>query len=126
MPGLKSKKSGRVRTSKFVVDLSCAVDDKIIDLDDFQNFLQTRLKVNGKVGEKFFGDKVKISQEKGGKMAVHAEQPFSKRYLKYLTKKYLKKQNLRDFLRIIATPNQKNKYELKYFEVGGNEEAASE
>ena len=85
-----------------------------------------KVKVNGKAGDKNFGEKVKISKEKDRRIAVHAEQPFSKRYLKYLTKKYLKKQALRDFLRIIATPNQKNSYELKYFEVGGAAEAESE
>ena len=37
--------------------------------------------------------------------------PFSKRYLKYLTKKYLKKQNLRDFLHVIAP--SKTSYELR-------------
>ena len=41
--------------------------------------------------------------------------PFSKRYLKYLGKKYLKSQNLRDFLRIVA-PN-KSTYEMRYFNI---------
>lgn len=43
------------------------------------------------------------------------EAPFSKRYLKYLGKKYLKSQNLRDFLRIVA-PN-KTSYEMRYFNI---------
>ena len=43
------------------------------------------------------------------------EAPFSKRYLKYLGKKYLKSQNLRDFLRIVA-PN-KSSYEMRYFNI---------
>jgi large subunit ribosomal protein L22e len=37
------------------------------------------------------------------------------RYLKYLTKKYLKKNNLRDWLRVVA--NGKDTYELRYFQV---------
>ena len=37
------------------------------------------------------------------------------RYLKYLTKKYLKKNNLRDWLRVVA--NTKTSYELRYFNV---------
>ena len=37
------------------------------------------------------------------------------RYLKYLTKKYLKKNNLRDWLRVVA--NSKTSYELRYFNV---------
>uniref|UniRef100_A0A7S1M8D9 Large ribosomal subunit protein eL22 n=1 Tax=Alexandrium catenella TaxID=2925 RepID=A0A7S1M8D9_ALECA len=43
------------------------------------------------------------------------EAPFSKRYLKYLSKKYLKMQQLRDFLRVVA-PN-KTSYELRYFNI---------
>jgi len=38
-----------------------------------------------------------------------------------LTKKYLKKQDLKEFLRVIAT--DKNKYQLRYFKIQ-NEEAA--
>lgn len=37
------------------------------------------------------------------------------RYLKYLTKKYLKKNNLRDWLRVVAS--SKDAYELRYFQV---------
>lgn len=56
--------------------------------------------------------KVVVSREKS-KIHVTAESPFSKRYLKYLSKKYLKMQQLRDFLRVVA-PN-KTTYELRYF-----------
>ena len=40
---------------------------------------------------------------------------FSKRYLKYLSKKYLKKQQLRDWLHVIA--NTKTSYELRYYNI---------
>jgi large subunit ribosomal protein L22e len=50
---------------------------------------------------------------------VSAGVPFPKRYLKYLTKKFLKKHQLRDWLRVIAT--SKGAYELKYFNVAGPE-----
>jgi large subunit ribosomal protein L22e len=39
----------------------------------------------------------------------------SARYLKYLTKKYLKKNNLRDWLRVVAS--DKETYELRYFQI---------
>jgi large subunit ribosomal protein L22e len=65
---------------------------------------------------------VTISRDKT-KLNVTAELPFSKRYLKYLTKKFLKKQQLRDFLRIIAT--SASTYELKYFQItNDNDEEA--
>lgn len=55
--------------------------------------------VNGKAGA--LGETVSISRDKA-KLTVTAELPFSKRYLKYLTKKHLKKQQLRDYLRVRA------------------------
>ena len=46
------------------------------------------------------------------------------RYLKYLTKKYLKKNNLRDWLRVVA--NNKESYELRYFQINNEEEEDEE
>lgn len=43
------------------------------------------------------------------------------RYLKYLTKKYLKKNNVRDWLRVIASNKDRNVYELRYFNIAENE-----
>ncbi len=50
--------------------------------------------------------------------------PFSKRYLKFLTKKYLKKNNLRDWLRVVASA--KDSYELRYFQINNDEEEEEE
>ncbi len=61
-----------------------------------------------------------VSKEGKAKVVVEAHVPMSKRYLKYLTKKYLKKQQLRDFLRVIA--NKKDSYELRYFNMANEEE----
>ncbi|KAK2965166.1 hypothetical protein RJ640_019921 [Escallonia rubra] len=44
-----------------------------------------------------------------------------KSYLKYLTKKYLKKNNVRDWLRVIASNKDRNVYELRYFNIAENE-----
>jgi hypothetical protein len=48
-------------------------------------------------------------------IVVTASIPFSKRYLKYLTKKFLKKQTLSDFLHPIATT--KDGFVLKYYNI---------
>jgi len=50
---------------------------------------------------------------------VESKVALSKRYIKYLTKKYLKASGLRDYITVIA--NKKDSYELRYFNV--NEEA---
>ena len=54
----------------------------------------------------------------------HARTLPSSRYLKYLTKKYLKKQQLRDYLHVVAPNGLKNNYELRYFNMnaGGDDE----
>ena len=95
------------------------VEDKVLDAADFEKYLHDRIKVNGKAGK--LGTKVTITRDKS-KITVAAELPFSKRYLKYLSKKYLKKQQLRDFLHVIAS--SKNTYEFRYFKVaaGGDED----
>jgi len=46
------------------------------------------------------------------------------RYLKYLTKKYLKKNNLRDWLRVVASA--KDAYELRYFQINNEDEEEDE
>jgi len=53
---------------------------------------------------------------------VSATIPFSKRYIKYLTKRYLKKEDVKNYLRIIST--SKSGYELRFHKVA--DEAAAE
>ena len=55
---------------------------------------------------------------------IPTQAPFSKRYLKYLTKKYLKKQQLRDWMRVVAV--NKVTYEIKYFDINQDEEEEDE
>mmetsp|Transcript_10549 Transcript_10549/g.17196 ORF Transcript_10549/g.17196 Transcript_10549/m.17196 type:complete len:121 (+) Transcript_10549:54-416(+) len=110
------KKAGKKTVSKFTIDCWQPVEDNVLDPASFEKFLHDRIKVNGKAGD--LGSKVSISRDKT-KIQVTAEQPFSKRYLKYLSKKYLKKQQLRDFLRVLAT--NKGSYELRYFKVSGGD-----
>merc|ERR1712066_737413 len=116
--GLTQKKgtSSKKSTAKFVVDCSAPVNDNILDASGLEKFFNDRIKVNGKIGN--LGESVKISRDKS-KITVQADLPFSKRYLKYLTKKYLKKQSLRDFLRVIAM--RKNSYELRYFNISAED-----
>merc|ERR1712004_151700 len=58
------------------------------------------------------------------KVTVTSEIPFSKRYLKYLTKRYLKKNNLREWLRVVA--KDKPSYTLTYFNIDQDEESDDE
>ncbi|XP_036280698.1 60S ribosomal protein L22-like [Pipistrellus kuhlii] len=92
---------------KFTLDCTHPVEDGITDAANFEQFLQERIKVNGKAGN-LGGGVVTIERSKS-KITVTSGVPFSKRYLKYLTKKYLKN-NLRDWLRVAA--NSKKVSEL--------------
>ena len=112
------KKKKKKQVLKFTLDCTHPVEDGIMDAANFEQFLQERIKVNGKAGN-LGGGVVTIERSKS-KITVTSEVPFSKRYLKYLTKKYLKKNNLRDWLRVVA--NSKESYELRYFQINQDEE----
>ncbi|XP_010556735.1 PREDICTED: 60S ribosomal protein L22-2 [Tarenaya hassleriana] len=109
---------GKKKGSTFLIDCTKPVDDKIMDIASLEKFLQERIKVGGKPGA--LGDAVTITRDKS-KITVTATSDFSKRYLKYLTKKYLKKHNVRDWLRVIASNKDRNVYELRYFNIAENE-----
>ncbi|KAI4108557.1 MAG: hypothetical protein L6R37_000993 [Teloschistes peruensis] len=106
-------------TKKFIINASQPASDKIFDVSAFEKFLHDKIKVDSRVGN--LGDQVTISQLGGGggggegKIEVVAHVPFSGRYLKYLTKKFLKKQQLRDWLRVVST--SQGVYELRFFNV---------
>ena len=66
-------------------------------------------------------DVVKVELEGGNKVTITSTSAYPKRYFKYLAKKYLKKNQLREYLRVIA--NSKTGYELRYFQMAGEEDA---
>ena len=114
--GKKSNNKGKNLNLKFVIDCSQPVEDKVLVMKDFQDFLKQRIKVHGKTGH--LQDDIVVKGESKS-LDVTSSIPLSKRYLKYLTKKYLKKQQLRDYLHVVAT--EKNKYQLKYFNIQQDE-----
>mmetsp|Transcript_5917 Transcript_5917/g.9187 ORF Transcript_5917/g.9187 Transcript_5917/m.9187 type:complete len:128 (-) Transcript_5917:90-473(-) len=99
--------------SKYTIECAAPVADGIFDMAEFDAFLRARIKVNGKAG--VWGGSVRLTRS-NDKIELRVREPFSKRYLKYLTKKFLKKHQLRDWLRVVA--NEKDSYELRYFQVG--------
>ncbi|OLL24126.1 60S ribosomal protein L22 [Neolecta irregularis DAH-3] len=118
----QSKQSTKKISNKYIIDASGPARDKLFDVATFEKFLNDRIKVENKTGN--LSDKVVISREGEGKIAVVTNIAFSGRYLKYLTKKYLKKHQLRDWLRVVAT--SKGVYELKYFNVDLDDESEEE
>ena len=116
----KKKVQKKVRTYKFTIDCQNTVEDNVLSLDAFTKYMRENIKHEGKKNN--LSDKVTVSSE-GYNIVVTSKGKFAKRYLKYLAKKYLKKNELRDYIRVIAS--SKNAYQLKYFNVNqGDEEEA--
>lgn len=142
--GLKKKKI----QLRFGIDCTNIAEDSIMDVADFvsakypfhtnktnsicatisnlilfltffsqEKYLQEHIKVNGKVNN--LGNNVSFERQKM-KVWVSSDVHFSKAYLKYLTKKYLKKNSLRDWIRVVA--NDKDSYELRYFRISSNDD----
>jgi large subunit ribosomal protein L22e len=59
-------------------------------------------------------------------VTVTSEAHMSKRYIKYLTKKFLKKHSVRDWLRVVASNKDHSVYELRYFNIADQEEEAAD
>merc|ERR1712117_527286 len=117
-PAAKSTGGKKKKTVlKFTLDCTVPIEDGIMNLASFEKFLLERIKVAGKTGN--LGSNVVLEKQKS-KLVVTSDIPFSKRYLKYLTKKYLKKNKLRDWLRVVAST--KDSYELRYFQINNEED----
>merc|ERR1711879_237240 len=103
---LKAEKRKRVlekhlnSRSKYHIRCRKPVEDEIFDVDEYVKYLKERFKMNGKTGCVGAGRLVHISKT-STTVYVSSEKPFPKRYLKYLTKRYLKRHGLRDYVRVI-------------------------
>lgn len=105
------------KRSTYVIDCTLPVKDKVFQAKELVEYFLNRIKVAGKT--KNLGKSVGVACDDGKKIKVNAEIPLAKRYLKYLAKKFLKKQEVRDYLRLVA-PN-KTSYEFKYFKMESGE-----
>jgi large subunit ribosomal protein L22e len=107
-----------------VIDCTQPVDDKVLDVAQFEKYLHDRIKIEGKTGQ-LAGSNVVISRDRTKlTIASPAELGFSKRQLKYLSKRYLKKQQLKNYLRVVAA--SKNSYEMRYYSISGGDDAEDE
>ncbi|CCM00898.1 uncharacterized protein FIBRA_02944 [Fibroporia radiculosa] len=101
---------------KFVVDYSRPAGDGVFDGAAFEKYLHDRIKIEGKTGQ--LGENIKIARDGDTKLTVSSSVPLSKRYLKYLTKKFLKKNSLRDWIRVVAS--SKDTYQLRFYNIQSN------
>eukprot|EP01084_Bolivina_argentea_P135591 238908_1 len=101
-------------TSKFQIRCRKPVEDEIFDVDEFVKYIKEHFKVDGKTGAVGPGRSVNV-QKSVSTVHVMSKKPFPKYYLKFLTKRYLKRHGLRDYVRVIA--DKKSSYELRYFNI---------
>lgn len=114
-------KSPTKKVVKYVVDTGAVGAEGVVSAADMLEYFQANIKVDNKKGN--LGNIFTVTVD-GGRVTIAATIDFSKRYIKYLTKKYLKKNVLREYVRVVAT--SKSAYELKYFRVGAEEEEEEE
>ncbi|CAG8554790.1 10959_t:CDS:2, partial [Dentiscutata heterogama] len=116
-----SKKA--VNKQKYIIDASAPSQDKIFDSAAFEKFLHDRVKINGRTGQ--LGELVTISRSEDHKITITTNSHvFSKRYMKYLTKKFMKQHRIRDWLRVVATDS--NTYQIRYFNISNDVEDEEE
>ena len=113
----KKDKKPKKSTWKFNLEFTHPVEDGIFYSGNVEQFLREKVKVNGKTGN--LRNDVRIEHFKN-KIIVTSQKQFSKRYLKQLTKTYLKKNNLCDWLCVVAS--DKETYELHYLQISQDED----
>ena len=111
------KKAQTYRT--FHVDFDQAVTNNLMSLDTATKYFSQNIKVQGLKNK--LEDFVKVStsdkRDKNKKnninVQVDVKMKFSKRYIKYLVKKFLKRENISLYLRVVA--NGPNSYVVKLY-----------
>ena len=111
------KKAKTYRTIN--VDFDSAVTNSLMSLDTAVKYFTQNIKVHGLKNK--LEDFVKVStsdkRDKNKKnnisIQVDVKQKFSKRYIKYLVKKFLKRENISLYLRVVS--NGPNSYIVKLY-----------
>ena len=92
---------------KYYVDFNSAVSNKLVSLEAAIKYLESNIKVNGikkKLSDSVLINSANDKEKKKNTILVQADtkMKFSKRYIKYLVKKFLKRENIASYLRVIA------------------------
>ena len=101
------KDSKQISYKKFTVDFSSPLENKLLTLESVLHYLQTNMKLNGLKGKLGKSIIINLDELKKNKNAiiisVDSSLKFSKRYIRYLVKKYLKKEGIAKYLTLSAT-----------------------
>ena len=110
----------KVKTYRtFTIDFDQAVTNSLMSLDTASKYFSSNIKVNGLKNKLEESVKIQLpdKREKHRKnnviIQVDAKMKFSKRYIKYLVKKFLKRENISLYLRVVS--NGQNSYVVKLY-----------
>jgi hypothetical protein len=117
---IQTKKTEKA-TRTFVVDCATPTENGVFDPESYVKYLVEHIKVDGHLGN--LGELISVTTE-GTKVVVVSSTKFSGKYLKYLTKRYLKKNQIRDWIRFISV--KKNQYKLQFYSTSVDEEEAAD
>ena len=107
----ESKEQPKATYKVFNVDFNSPFSNNLLTLEGAQKYLATNFKVNGlklKADDKNAKIKVAMTDKKDKRkntivISVDNKLQFSKRYIKYLVKKYLRREGIARFLTVSAT-----------------------
>nr|6ZU5_LU0 Chain LU0, eL22 [Paranosema locustae] len=102
-------------TRCYELNCSVLVKDSLLSTEDLNSYLEARMKVNGRTGNLAGNIDLVCTEES---ILVKPRVRLSKKYLKYLVKKFLYKKELIDWVRILSTG--KSSYKLAYYRVVSN------
>ncbi|AAS51447.1 ACR221Wp [Eremothecium gossypii ATCC 10895] len=108
-------------TKTFTVDVSSPTENGVFDPASYAKYLVEHIKVDGHLGN--LGNAITV-EENGTTVTIVSTAKFSGKYLKYLTKKYLKKNQLRDWIRFVSSKT--NEYKLTFYQVTPEDEEDEE
>lgn len=105
-------------TKTFEIECSALVKDNLLSVEEFKDYLESKIKINGRTGQ--LKDKIELTctSESIIISTKEVDVRLPKKCLKFLGNKFLYKKELKDWVRIIA--NGKKNYKLAYYKVDAN------
>lgn len=96
------------------IELDCfnCTSESLFEINELKDYLLERIKVKGRTGQ--LGKNITVSVE-DAKVIVEYKKFTSKRYLKFLGKKFLRLKKLNSWVRLVA--NAKTSYKFSFYNV---------
>ena len=99
---------------KFYVYFSEPLDNKLLSIESAMKYLNSNMKIDGLKGNLKDFIKISVDDKRNKKcllIQVDNQMQFSKKYIKYLVKKFLKREGIVKYLTVLS--NSPNSYEVK-------------